>query len=264
MKVRRQDGKSLHLYIHVEIQGQYERGFARRMFSYHYRLFDKYGQRVVSLAVLGDERPKWRPGKYCYEIAGCSVDFRFPVVKLADWRDKWETLEQARNPFGIVVRIHLKAQETRGLPEQRLEWKFRLFKAFYEAKYSREDILRLFHFLDWVMYLPDDVEQTFDEWVLEYEEEKKMPYVTSIERFGIQKGLEQGLEQGVRQGLLQKSHEDILMVLSTRFKRLSKNLRDSVEAIEDPALLSELLKQAVTAESLKAFEKIVRDRKKTH
>ena len=27
-----------------------------------------------------------------------------------------------------------------------------------------------------------------------------MPYITSIERIGIQKGIEQGIEQGIRQG----------------------------------------------------------------
>lgn len=190
------------------------------MFTYHYRLFDKYGQRVVSLAILGDERKKWRPDQFSYELAGCKLDFRFPTAKLTDWQDQWEIIEQTRNPFGIIVQIHLKALETRGQSERRLEWKSRLFKAFYAANYSREDIIRLFHFLDWVMSLPDEIVQQFEELVLQFEEEKKMPYITSIERLGIQKGIAQGLEQGISKGILKKSHEAVMTVLTTRFHRL--------------------------------------------
>ncbi len=42
VKVRLKDGKDACIYIHTEIQGQYDSKFAQRMFVYHYRLYDRY------------------------------------------------------------------------------------------------------------------------------------------------------------------------------------------------------------------------------
>jgi len=40
------------LYVHVEVQTQREENFARRMFTYHHRLIDRWGEAVASFAVL--------------------------------------------------------------------------------------------------------------------------------------------------------------------------------------------------------------------
>ena len=50
VRVVGRSGRSLCLYIHIEIQGTRQRIFAERMFVYHYRLFDRYLAPVVSLA----------------------------------------------------------------------------------------------------------------------------------------------------------------------------------------------------------------------
>ncbi|NJK62106.1 MAG: hypothetical protein HC921_04930, partial [Synechococcaceae cyanobacterium SM2_3_1] len=54
------NGEEAFILIHVEVQSQEDSGFAQRMFVYHYRIFDHYQKRVMSLAVLGDERSSWR------------------------------------------------------------------------------------------------------------------------------------------------------------------------------------------------------------
>ncbi|MEK9703508.1 MAG: Rpn family recombination-promoting nuclease/putative transposase [Deltaproteobacteria bacterium] len=60
-QVQSRSGEAGLVYIHVEIQGQREAAFAQRMFTYNYRLFDRYGLPILSLAVLSDEEPHWRP-----------------------------------------------------------------------------------------------------------------------------------------------------------------------------------------------------------
>jgi len=47
-----------------------------------------------------------------------------------------------------------------------------------------------------MMDLPTDIALQFQNELLLFEQEKQMPYVTSIERHGIKKGLELGREQG--------------------------------------------------------------------
>ncbi|WP_287079934.1 MULTISPECIES: hypothetical protein [unclassified Microcystis] len=47
----------------------------------------------------------------------------------------------------------------------------------YEQGYQREDILNLFKFIDWLMSLPAELEQEFQQELNQYEEEKRMPYI---------------------------------------------------------------------------------------
>ncbi|MCP4589646.1 MAG: hypothetical protein GY842_02785, partial [bacterium] len=68
MKVRTLSGKPLCVFIHIEIQVGRESEFPLRMFIYHYRLFDRYPEAVVSLAILGDEDPGWRPDRYKHKL----------------------------------------------------------------------------------------------------------------------------------------------------------------------------------------------------
>ena len=194
VKVWRTDGEEAWVLIHIEVQGQTEPDFAKRMYTYNYRLFDRYDRQVVSLAVLGDENSGWRPSEFSYALWDCEVSLRFPTFKLLDYAARWNALEASRNPFAVVVMAHIKAQETRGDFAQRFEWKFRLFKGLYERGFSKRDILELFRFIDWLLWLPDELTQKFCQSAIGYEDEKHMPYVTSIERLGRQEGLKEGLK----------------------------------------------------------------------
>ena len=142
-KSGKKNGEEAYLLIHVEVQSQGDPDFDKRMYVYHYRSFD-INPKVISLAILGDERPQWRPSGYSYELAGCRVEFSFPTVKLLDYQQQWETLEQSSNPFSLLVMAHLKTHVTRGQAEEREAWKWNLVQLLYERDYTEEDIIRFF------------------------------------------------------------------------------------------------------------------------
>ena len=56
VKVITLDGQEDIVYIHIEVQGQQDAQFNQRMYTYNYRIYDKFGQFPVSLAVLADEK----------------------------------------------------------------------------------------------------------------------------------------------------------------------------------------------------------------
>jgi len=112
------------------------------------------------------------------------------MIKLLNYAPRWAGLESSRNPFAIAVMAHLKTKETRHDAVARKDWKFRLTRRLYEQGYERQDVLNLFRFLDWMMELPEGLKQVFRDQLEQYEQERQMPYITSIEQSGIEKGRE--------------------------------------------------------------------------
>jgi hypothetical protein len=209
VKVFLVDGVETWLLIHIEIQSSPDPAFPQRMFVYNYRIFDRYEVDVVSLAVCTGAMPAAHVAPYRKARWGCELTFRFPVVQLQEFGRDWHALEQHANPFAVVVMAHLKAQETRDGAERK-QWKLRLMRGLYERGCTRAEIMTLFRFIDWLLVLPAALEQEFWDELHQFEEEKRMPYVTSVERLGMQKGFEQGLQQGLQQGQLQTAREMLL------------------------------------------------------
>ena len=183
--------------IHIEVQGQRDGNFAERMFVYHYRLFDRYRRGIVSLAVLSDEQPGWRPSGYGYEQWGCALQFTFPVVKLVDYFGREAELAANTNPFTIVVLAHLATQTTRKDDQARYAAKWALIRQLYERGYSREQVIDVFSAIDWLLRLPPALNNALWTDIYEAERRQQMRYITSVEQIGIERGIEQGIEQGI-------------------------------------------------------------------
>jgi len=253
-RVWRSGGDEAWVLIHIEVQGQVDAGFARRMYVYNYRLFDRYDRQVASFAVLGDAQPGWRPAGFGYDLWGSRVSLQFPTAKLLDYEAQWEALEQSANPFAVLVMAHLKTLATQRDPESRLEWKLRLVRGLYERGYSRQDVVDLFRFVDWMMALPPELERGSDMALHQYEEERNMPYVSRFERRVIARGVEQGLQLG----LLSGAREAVLDNLTARFKmEAPEAIQAEINALDDLDLLRSLRNQAVTVPSLEQFEQLL-------
>ncbi|MCA9226263.1 MAG: hypothetical protein KDA47_11655 [Planctomycetales bacterium] len=201
VEVRLLNGESEWLLIHLEVQSQATSDFARRMFVYFYRLLDKYDRRVLSLAVLGDDSPSWRPSAYRLETFDCRVEFEFPIVKLLDFEKEWEKLERSTNPIASIVLAHLATMRTVSEPDDRYIYKMELVRALYSRGLSADEVRQMFRLIDWMMDLPAAAQIRFRDELEQLEKEKNMPYVTSIERLAREEGVELGLKQGREQGL---------------------------------------------------------------
>ena len=163
---------------------------------------------------------------------------------------------------------HLKARQVRP-GEARKQWKLRLMRGLYERGRSREDILALFRFIDWLLVLPAALEQAFWQELRQVEEAHRMPYVTSVERFGIQQGLQQGLEQGLQQGLeqgLQQGLEQgqllearamVLEAVAAQFGAVPDEVATAVQQVESRDTLHILLRQAIACPTLEEFRAVL-------
>ena len=231
VKVWLKQGQELWLLIHIEVQAKPEANFAERMLVYYLRIFDRFHSHATSLAILCDGNAKWRPNHYHFGNLDTELTFRFGMVKLLDYRDRWEELEQNRNPFAVVVMAHLKAQETQRDSKRRQESKLSLIRRLYEQGYERREVVNLFRFVDWVMILPEGLEREFWQELKVYEEERRMPYITSVEQIGFARGVEQGLEQGLEQGAQREARSLILRLLTRRLKELPDRLQSQIAVL---------------------------------
>jgi hypothetical protein len=82
-------------------------------------------------------------------------------------------------------------------------------RMLYERQQSREEIVSLFHLIDWMLHLPEKHEIIFEADLESVKAEPNMPYVSSFEKraldrgeaIGEARGEERGLEKGLRQSL---------------------------------------------------------------
>lgn len=244
VKIYRTDGEESWILVHLEIQSQEESNFAARMFTYNYRIYDRYKRSVASLAVLGDERSNWRPNQFGYNLFGCTVEFTFPIVKLLDYQQRQSELEASRNPLATVVMAHLKAMETRNDRIERKQQKLVLVRRLYEQGLRREDVINLFGFIDWMMTLPGQLEEEFWQEYRDFEESLSMQYVTSVERFGIEKGKLEALLKGIALGL------------KLKFGKSGQDLFPEIESIQDVSLLEAILEGIDTASTVSQLRQI--------
>ncbi len=104
----------------------------------------------------------------------------------------------------------------------------------YEKGFSTKDILALYRLVDWLMMLPDDLTKKFTQDLIAYEEEKKMPYITSAERIGIEKGRGEGVDIGQ----LNEAREMVLEALDIKFSNnVPSDIRKLIKDLNNRIML---------------------------
>jgi SOS response regulatory protein OraA/RecX len=223
VEVRFKGGESKILLLHIEIQASKDKNFEKRMLIYAIRIYSRFEQFPASLAILCDSNTDWRPDEWCLPSPAGGIDFRFKAVKLMDYEEQWECLESSQNPFAVVVMAHLKAEELKRKTKERKNWKFLLVRGLYEKGYNGEQVRDLYRFIDWIMVLPEKLDDTFWNELQAFEQEKKMTFITSVERIGMRKGREKE-RQKIVLSMLKKgvSAEDIAEFIELSIEQVKK------------------------------------------
>ena len=92
----------------------------------------------IKVDAKSNENTAWRPSEFRLGLFGCEHQFTFPAVKLLDLAQTSENLTNDTNPFTVIISAYLQANQTRKNQQQR---------------FSRQDLLNLYRFIDWVMGL---------------------------------------------------------------------------------------------------------------
>jgi len=107
--------------------------------------------------------------------------------------------------------------------------------------FSKNKVMNILRFIDWIIQLPDEHVVKYNETLQAIEQEKKMTYITSIERLGMKRGLEQGRQEG--------EAEMLLILVNQKFHRVPKKYQEMIRTA-DAKQLKTYVKRILSAESL--------------
>ena len=211
VKVHLKDGSLTYIciIIHIEVQSQPKPGFMERMFIYFYRGYDKKVEKdipMISVAILADDNPNYRPDEYYFSLLGFELRMKIPVVKILDYKLKKELkdkLETAANPMAMIVKAQLKSHEVKKADnDTKFEVTKELIRQCYQHGYSKKDTHLVMNFFDWVIRLPESYKGRLKEVIRKIEEEFKMEYIPLWERDARKEGEKRGKKETAKQMLL--------------------------------------------------------------
>jgi hypothetical protein len=133
----------------------------------------------------------------------------------------------------VVLRAHLQSLLTHGNPELRYAEKRHLIIGLFDRGLTEEKIRELIRLIDWFLELPSDLQTEFRAEMYAYEQEKKMPYVTSFERLA--------REEGKRDGIL----EALAISLEARFGEAGAAFAQELHAVADVDKLRQIQRSVV-------------------
>jgi hypothetical protein len=76
-KVSLKNGNNQWILIHIEVQGYDDSEFPERKFRYFYCIFDRYDEKIVSLALITGTDKSLSKGRFEFKAYGSGVDFQY-------------------------------------------------------------------------------------------------------------------------------------------------------------------------------------------
>lgn len=205
LKVTMKNGEEEYVLIHIEVQGYEDREFAKRMYQYINRIYDKYNKKIYPLAIYTHGVENNQPDRYEERFYGMLLVYKFPIYKAIEQDEA--KLEAEVNPFATVILAALYALKAKEDEEQRFIFKQRLSKLLFKKGWKREKIVELFYYIDNIIILKDEEKNRillseFENVMNEEENEMKFTfdetnYAQVLRKNALAQGMEKGMEKGI-------------------------------------------------------------------
>jgi hypothetical protein len=210
VKVYCRSGEEAWLLVHIEVQGYRDEGFSDRMFTYYYRIWDKYRKPITAFAILTDDCKHYKPCQFEQVCLGTSVCFRFNSFKVLDQVE--EELAINDNPFAqAVLATKIALIGERLSVDQLYLLKIDLARRLLNRKIPKWKIGRLMNFLQFYVRLgSSELDREFDLEIDRAVGKNEIPMTFGetilmiVKEEGVEEGLERGLEKGIEKGRLER------------------------------------------------------------
>jgi soluble cytochrome b562 len=154
VKVYTKEGEEKWVLIHIEVQGYEDEIFSKRMFTYHYRIYDKHDKTIAAFALFTDDNPKYRPNTFESELLDTKVFYQYGTFKLSDY--KVEDFKESNNPFAIVLETAWYALKQNKLTdENHFALKLDLARRLHKRGFRKEIFVKMCNFIKYYVSFAD-------------------------------------------------------------------------------------------------------------
>jgi predicted transposase/invertase (TIGR01784 family) len=212
IKAFTKDGREEWILIHIEVQGYRDKEFDLRMFTYFYRLLDRYHKPITALAIFTDDKIGYKPNCYDYRFMGTSARYSFNTYKIIEQDET--ALANHPNPFALVVLTVLKAIKNKKSSDHTLlSLKTELFRTMYSRNMEKSTMRAMANFLKmYVHFSEPESNRIFENEIQLITNDIK---TMGIEELILQRAEQKGIEKGIEQGVERKS-ENVIRNLITK------------------------------------------------
>jgi predicted transposase YdaD len=206
VKVYTRQGTEEWVLVHVEVQGYRDNHFAKRMFQYYTRIWDKYDRSIAAFAIFTDSEAGFMPTSFQQGFLGTAVSYTYNSYKISNQQE--EALMASNNPFAqVVLTVKGAIQGKRMSDDELFGLKIGIAKRLYYSGFDKNKIRKIMNFLKYYIRFENE------EMVGKFEQELAIvtqndKTVMGTEEFllyrakkeGIQEGIELGIEKGEGKG----------------------------------------------------------------
>lgn len=211
-------GQEEWVLIHVEVQGYKDEEFAQRMFTYFYRIFDRYKVPVHAIAILTDPNKAYHPKAFEYSFLNTRLQYAFDSFKLSNCTAA-DFQVAPNNPFSIALELAWESLKKR--PDQELlALKLALIKRLLQAGHSRQKVGRVLDFIKFYLSFEHMETELQLDHLIDLVEGRKEPFgireriLTELARQYKEEGLQEGREEGLQEGHMQLQQTFIRKLLT--------------------------------------------------
>jgi hypothetical protein len=227
VKVYTREGADEWILVHIEVQGYYDNQFAKHMFQYYSRIWDKYDRSIVAFAIFTDADRGFHPTVFERSFLGTSLCYRFNTYKIIDQPEA--PLEESLNPFAMVVLTVKAALKGSRMGEVELfNLKLDLARRFLSRKMDKAKIRKIMSFLRY--YIHFETQEMIDNF------DREMAVITQnrnsmgIEEFLIDRAKREGIREGIKEGREQIKDE----LIKTQLRKKQLSTEQIAEIFEEP------------------------------
>ena len=134
----------------------------------------------------------------------------------------------------------------------RKDAKIGIIRLMYERGYSKQQIQELFNVIDWMIQIPSALNEDFLNAIYAIEEDKKMPYINTAERVGLEKGRHEGEMIGIQKGRQEGEAIALKKLINMKFGSLPIWAETQITNA-DTSQLDIWIENILTAESLETL-----------
>jgi predicted transposase/invertase (TIGR01784 family) len=222
IKVYLVGGGEKWILVHVEVQGYRDKHFEERMFTYYYRIKDRYQKDIAAWAILTDDNRHYKPYQYTTDYLGTELTYKFNVYKVLEQDE--ETLKNSNNIFAsiiltVLINLKIKPKEEKNLVQLNLE----IIRNLIKKGFPKQKVHSAMNFIRFFVRFSDDNNEIFHR---EIEQITGKTYTMGIEQLLLENATKRGIEK-----------RDIEIVLSMNedgfeIHRIAKITKLSIEQVE--------------------------------